>query len=358
MPPQRTAPTHKTRTELTPYDRGRIIGMRNAGLSQYEIYRQTGIPRTTVQRTIECDIERESGASKPRSGRPRISTTEQDKVLVDYVKSHPDAIYGHIRADLCPFMSLSTIKRRLHEENLRKWRKMQRPSLHIEHAVKRLAWAQEHIKWKISDWKKVVWSDECSVERGKGLRREWVFRTPADKWKPFAIQPRSSSGCVSVMVWAAFSGIRRSQLVVMEGDIMAKRGGVTGRVYREMLEEELPTIMDVDSIFMQDNAPIHTCKLVKEWFTDMGFTVMDWPPYSPDLNPIEHCWFPLKENAHVVRDGLLDSVEGRERIISALKEALPDAWDEIPRKRLLDLIRSMRRRCKAVIDADGWWTKY
>lgn len=46
---------------------------------------------------------------------------------------------------------------------------------------------------------------------------------------------------------------------------------------------------------MQDNGPIHCAKDVKQWFEDMAIPVMEWPPYSRDLNPIEHLWFPLKE---------------------------------------------------------------
>ena len=40
-------------------------------------------------------------------------------------------------------------------------------------------------------------------------------------------------------------------------------------------------------IFMQDNAPIHKAKKVIEWFNENGIEVIHWPPYLPDLNPIE-----------------------------------------------------------------------
>jgi hypothetical protein len=39
---------------------------------------------------------------------------------------------------------------------------------------------------------------------------------------------------------------------------------------------------------MQDNAPIYTAKLVKEWFEMNGIDTTDWLPYSPDLNLIKH----------------------------------------------------------------------
>lgn len=88
------------------------------------------------------------------------------------------------------------------------------------------------------------------------------------------------------MVWAAFSGHRKSPLILIEKDSEARRGGVTGRVYLRMLQEQLPSLCLNTTVFLQDNAPMHTYTLVRQWLADNGITAMDWPPYSPDLNPI------------------------------------------------------------------------
>ena len=44
------------------------------------------------------------------------------------------------------------------------------------------------------------------------------------------------------------------------------------------------------SIFQQDNAPCHKAKDTLDYFNASGLNVIDWPPYSPDLNPIENLW--------------------------------------------------------------------
>jgi transposase len=39
---------------------------------------------------------------------------------------------------------------------------------------------------------------------------------------------------------------------------------------------------------MQDNAPGHKAKDTLEDLHERGIFLIDWPPNSPDLNPIEH----------------------------------------------------------------------
>jgi len=80
----------------------------------------------------------------------------------------------------------------------------------------------------------------------------------------------------------------KSDLVVIEGDKDAKRGGITAKVYIKVLRKYLLIILEHDSIFMQDNALIHTAYKVTEFFEEMGIKVIAWPLYSLDLNPIEN----------------------------------------------------------------------
>jgi hypothetical protein len=67
------------------------------------------------------------------------------------------------------------------------------------------------------------------------------------------------------MFWAAFGQGVKTELVTMEGDPDATHGGVTARVYREVLREHLPSILGIGAIFMHDNAPIHTAHIIQEW---------------------------------------------------------------------------------------------
>ena len=103
-------------------------------------------------------------------------------------------------------------------------------------------------------------------------------------------------------------------------------------------------------IFQQDNNPKHMANSMKDWFAENELKVMDWPPQSLDLNPIENLWQQV-------------DVELRRRpgIISGkveLWEKIEKVWEEINVETCINLIESMPRRIQEVIKAKGGYTKY
>lgn len=75
---------------------------------------------------------------------------------------------------------------------------------------------------------------------------------------------------------------------------------------------------------------------------------MQWPPQSPDLNPIENLWYEAER-----RLGARKYKKPGELFVAVKK-----AWESIPKERLEKLVESMPRRCQAVINANGYATKY
>ncbi len=57
-----------------------------------------------------------------------------------------------------------------------------------------------------------------------------------------------------------------------------------------------------DGYFQQDNAPRHKAQIISDWFLehDNEFTLLKWPPQSPDLNPIEHRWDVVEREIHIM----------------------------------------------------------
>ncbi|GFW98882.1 uncharacterized protein TNCV_4655091 [Trichonephila clavipes] len=69
---------------------------------------------------------------------------------------------------------------------------------------------------------------------------------------------------------------------------------MTGLIYRDVILEQHVRLfrgtMDAEFLFMDDNARPHRANIVDECFQSEDITRMDWPVYSPDLNPIEYVW--------------------------------------------------------------------
>jgi len=47
--------------------------------------------------------------------------------------------------------------------------------------------------------------------------------------------------------------------------------------------------------FQQDNAPGYASAFTKSVLKAVGIRVIEWPPHSPDLSPIETIWDDMKD---------------------------------------------------------------
>jgi len=100
--------------------------------------------------------------------------------------------------------------------------------------------------------------------------------------------------------------------------------------------------------WLQDNAPAHTAQVVQDWMNTKGVPQLDFPPYSPDFNPIENLWSDLKRR-----------VERRNpRTVEELEQYVTEEWANTPLETLQHLSNSMVDRCKAVIKQKGHMSKY
>jgi transposase len=111
---------------------------------------------------------------------------------------------------------------------------------------------------------------------------------------------------------------------------------------------------DPELIIMQDSAPSHRNILTIEELRNRGLYIIEWPPYSPDLNPIEQVWDWMKE--WIGQSYLL--LQDRKLSYDQLRQAVKAAWDALPTSFLEKQIDLMQARCQAVIDAQGGITPY
>ncbi|GFU81678.1 transposable element Tcb2 transposase [Trichonephila clavipes] len=133
--------------------------------------------------------------------------------------------------------------------------------------------------WNVTDWQKVVFSDESRFVLGTSDNRVRVWRRPVERYNsPYTVL-RYTARTPGVMVWVDIAYDSRSTLIVIRGTLTGQRYvDDILRPYVRRFLNDLP-----GAIFQQDNARPHTARVAQDF--PRHFQTLSWPSRSSDLSP-------------------------------------------------------------------------
>lgn len=329
-------------------ERGRALGLVEAGVSQRQVAALLNCSQATISRLVDRHRRTGSARDGQRTGAPRLTTPAVDRYIVNtHLRNRflPAAVTARGIPGRHGNISERTIRRRLNAGGLSCRRPHVGPQLTRERRQVRLQWSNQHLRWRLQQWDGVAFSDESRfcVSHVDGRTRIW--RRRGERFADCCITETDRWGGGSVMVWGAISAQHRSELHVFDGPVNAQ-------VYRrDILENHVVPLFEGHPdlhTFQQDNARAHTARACTLFLQQQNFDLLPWPPYSPDLSPIEHLWDTLGQriNAQQVLN------------VGELRAALVREWDNIDQQIITNLTRSMRRRIRACIGAAGGHIPY
>lgn len=326
-----------------------IIHLKKNGLSDEEVSRRVGYPKSTCNYIYNKFLKTGAVENLKKPGKPRQVTEKEERMLLETVEDRPDlSLNGLIGEVQAPFGKTKAYTI-LREYGFRSYTTPEKWALTPEHRTLRLQWAMKFRKKSNSFWKRVLFTDESIVKSNPHKQKLWATDRSSlpliekDRWE------------ASILCWGVISFEGKSILECIPGTMKAD-------TYLKMLKNRLlknfPGLgsytkkgANLDNeerlIFQQDGASVHTADDVLDYFQEKGIEVIEWPPKSPDINLMESVWSELKSK-------LKRAYQNKEELI----EDIYNSWDSIPLCYIQNLYNSMEDRVLAIIEAEGGPTRY
>ncbi|GFW68132.1 transposable element Tcb1 transposase [Trichonephila clavipes] len=274
--------------QLSEFERCLIIGTKTAGWSTRRVAGQVDRSECAFRNCWEQWTREGTHARKTGSGSTRKTTRREDRRIVRQALVDPTVTRLTIRADVGVAIVPQTISRHLAEANLKLKLPFRALLLTPEHRQPRLQWCQARSMKNVTDWQKVVFSDEFRFGLGTDDNRVRVWRHPGERYNSPHTVLRHTARTAGLMVWGAIAYDSRSTLIGM-------RGTLTGQRYvDDILRPHVGPFLNglPGAIFLQDNARPHTSRVAQDF--QRHFQTLPWLARSPDLSPVEPVWDQLK----------------------------------------------------------------
>ncbi|PSN31409.1 hypothetical protein C0J52_25475 [Blattella germanica] len=190
--------------QVSPFERGRLIGLREAGLSYRDIAARTGHAATTVMRVWN---EQRRADIVPRN----VTTARDDRHLVRMAvtdRTDSSTVLSR-RWNTATGLGMSASTVRLLRAGLVARMPLRRFPLSRDHQRLKLQWVRERRHWR-AEWQNVVFSDESRFNMSYNDGRIRVRRYGGERNLRACILQRHKGPTPSVMVWGVIEYHMRS----------------------------------------------------------------------------------------------------------------------------------------------------
>ncbi len=188
-------------------------------------------------------------------------------------------------------LSVNTIHHAICRCQLKLYNAKRKPFVNMVQKHHHVLWAKAHLKWTVSKWKSVLWSDESKFDILVGNHVCRVLQAKEEGDLPACYQ-HSVQKPASLMVWGCISAYGMGSLHFLEGTMNAER--FIKVLEQHMLPSRWSPFQGRPCVFQQDNAKPHTTAITTAWLHSRRVWVLNWPACSPDLSPIENIWHIIK----------------------------------------------------------------
>ena len=197
---------------------------------------------------------------------------------------------------------------------------------------------------------KVLFSDEklFTVEEASNRQNDRILSTKASVIPEELKLVKRVQKPSSVMVWGGISAVGRTPLVFIPVGVK-----INALTYQNLILEPILKELKVNMfenqpfLFQQDGAPAHTANSTQECLRNElpdFISKEEWPPSSPDLNPLDFCvWSILEAKA----------CSKPHRNIESLKASVVKEWANIPQETLRIAVEAVPKRLNAIIRKKG-----
>ncbi|GFU22487.1 transposable element Tc1 transposase [Trichonephila clavipes] len=181
-------------SQLNEFERGLIIGIKTAGWSTRRVAGQGDRSECAVRNCWAQWTREGTHVRKTGSRATRKTTRREDRRIVRQALVDPTVTRSTIRADVGVAIVPQTISRHLSEANLKSKRPFRALPLTPEHRQLCLQWCQARSMWNVTDWQKVVFSDESQFVLGTDDNRVRVWRRPGAIFQQDNALPHTARG--------------------------------------------------------------------------------------------------------------------------------------------------------------------